>query len=140
MKYYIRLLAFATIFTSCTKDCANADLEGKWVLVDVQCYCGRTDEDLTKNSIVFGIADSTATIINNEAPYDNVWIRSAVYDVSIKNDSLRLTGTFLNEPAKSLGYLTSIYKIEGATLTLSFDPLPNFIDDEFTLIYNKRLL
>lgn len=140
MKNHILLWVFAAILVSCTKDDSNADFDGKWVLVDVQCYCVSTDEDLTKNSIVFNIADSTATIINNEAPDENVWIPSAVYDVSLKNDRLTLTGPFQIEPAKSMGYLSSMYKIDGATLTLAFDPLPNFIDDEFTLIYKKRLL
>lgn len=139
MKNLILLCICIAALVSCTKDADdnNAGLEGKWILVDVQCYCVIMDTDLTRNQLMFDTAVSTATFINNEAPDDNVWIRSDTYDFSIEKDVLKLTGSFQNEPAKSSGSLSSTYKIEGNTLTLYFDPKPNFIDDEFTLIYKK---
>lgn len=137
MKNLIYLFACIILMASCDKDLDDQDvsLDGKWILTDVQCYC--TKMGITKNTLTFNTADSTATFVNNEAADENVWIRSGKYDFSINNDSLKLIGSFDNEPAKSSGHLGSIYSIKGHILTLAFDPLPNFIDDEFALIYSK---
>ncbi len=141
MKTRILLLFSMAVLLSCDKDTDddNVALEDKWTLVDAQCFCASTGDDLSKNILVFNTADNIATFSNNEASDDNVWIPSATYDFRIKSDSLKLIGKFDHEPAKSSGFLSSLYKIKGNTLTLVFDPMPSFIDDEFTLIYKRQI-
>jgi len=126
---------------SCDKDSddLNASLNGKWALIDVQCFCGITENDLSKNTLVFDSTENTATFANSEDPGASIGFRRGTYDFSISNDSLKFIGSFDYEPQKSLGYLSGAYTIKSNTLTIAFDPMPGFIDDEFTLIYKKRI-
>jgi len=139
MKNLIWLLACIVVTSSCDKDHddQNARLEGTWVLTDRQCFCGEPEADLTNNTLTFNNMNGTAVFENKVDPEDNGYFLGT-YNFSVVNDSLKFMGSFDFEPSKSSGILTSIYSIKGNTLTLDFDPLPRFVDDETRLLYVKR--
>ena len=125
----IVLFLVVGLLGSCSKDKNDEDLslQGNWILTDVMCFCGPSEEDLSKYTLQFDVKKSTVTIVNgNKENSGNEWLESGTFSFTLENNIIRIEGS-----------PDGIYEIKGNVLQMSFDPIPAAVDDEFTLMYKK---
>ncbi len=113
----------ALFLASCTKDhddVINVELEGKWVLTDVSCFCGFGEGyDFSGHKIIFKASDLS---IENSGEYEFLNNASGSYTV----DGNLIT---LNNGKQYT------YVIEGTTLKLTYVDDPGIADDEVLMVY-----
>jgi len=123
MKRITTILLLALFLASCTKDTddvINVELEGKWVLTDVSCFCGFGEGyDFSGHKITFKASDLS---IENSGEYEFLNNASGSYTV----DGNLIT---LNNGKKYT------YVIEGTTLKLTYVDDPGIADDEVLMVY-----
>ena len=111
------------LLISCTKDfddVIHVELEGKWVLTDVSCYCGFGENpDFSGHKITFKGSNLN---IENLGEFEFLSDAAGIYTV----DGNRIT--FKNGAQYT-------YVIQGTTLKLTYVDEPNIADDEVLLVY-----
>lgn len=117
------ILLFALLFASCSKDnddIINVELEGKWELVDVLCYCGFGENpDFSGHKITF---EGSSLAVENTGEFK--FLNDAAGKYTVNGNLITM---------KNGDQYT--YIIEGITLKLTFVYNPEMFDDEVLLIY-----
>jgi len=114
------------LFFSCSSDNEEirsiTDLEGKWTLTHVTCFCGfGNNPDFSGHKLTF---DGETLKVQNTGDYK--FLTTAAGDFTINGDVI----TFKDGNKFS-------YELKGEVLKLTFVDDPAIADDEIYLVYNK---
>ncbi|MFH6602640.1 hypothetical protein ACEZ3G_04070 [Maribacter algicola] len=120
----ITTILLATLFlVSCSDDLddvINVELEGKWVLTDVLCYCGFGETpDFSGHKITF---EGSSLMVENTGEFE--FLNDAAGNYIVDGNLITL---------KNGDQYT--YTIEGTSLKLTFVDEPGIADDEVLLVY-----
>jgi hypothetical protein len=129
MKKLVFCLLFVGMLFSCEDSDDNTttltELNGKWELQNVSCYCFFPDDfDFSQHKIDFNSDDRILTVENSSETF--FISGSGSYDFLIENNKISI---------KDIGEFT--FEIKGDLLVLSFVDNPDIADDEITLTYKK---
>ncbi len=123
MKRITTILLLLLFMASCTKDnddVINVELEGKWVLNDVSCYCAFGENpDFSAHKITFEGSD---LMVENTGEFE--FLNNAAGSYTVDGNLI----TLKNGSQYS-------YVIEGTTLKLTYVDNPGIADDEVLLVY-----
>ena len=126
MRKVISLLVILLAFVNCSSDddIINPELDQKWVLNNVTCFCFFGDDfDFTTHRLSFNTSEGIVVIENSE---ENSFIAPAgTYPYSDNGEVIEIDGKQFR------------YEIKGNTLTLNFVDNPNIADDEISYFYTK---
>lgn len=126
MKRIAALLVLLIFIASCTKDnddVINTELEGKWTLTNVSCFCGFGENpDFSTHKITF-----EGSNLNVENSGENQFLSNAAGSYTVDGNVITL---------KSGAQYT--YVIKADTLELTFVDNPQIADDEIFLEYLKN--
>jgi len=125
MKRITAILLLILFLASCTKDnddVINVELEGKWVLTDVSCFCGFGENpDFSGHKITF---EGSSLIVENTGEFEFLSNVSGSYTVEGNLITLKNGAQYT-------------YVIEGTSLRLTFVDDPGIADDEVLMVYVK---
>lgn len=126
MKRIIFLLVIAALMVSCSKDnddVLNTELDGKWVLFNVSCYCGFGDNpDFSSHKITFNEGNVN---VENSGEFQFLIDATGVYTVKGNLITLKNGQKYT-------------YAIKSNTLELTFVDVPGIADDELFLEYSRN--
>ncbi len=118
------ILILTLLFVSCSKDnddVINVELQGKWTLTDVLCYCGfEPDTDFSAHEITF---EKSNLIVSSSENLQ--FLSSGSYTVNGNRITLQNGDQYK-------------YVIKGNSLQLTFVDEPNIADDELLLVYERN--
>lgn len=125
MKKVTAILLVIVIFISCTKDnddVINIELEGKWTLTNVLCYCGfGEDPDFGGHKISFEGSDLK---VENTGEFEFLTTAEGAYSVNGNVITLKNGSQYT-------------YVVKGDILKLTYVDEPGIADDEILLEYLK---
>jgi len=125
MKRIAAILVLFVVIASCTKDnddVINTELEGKWTLTNVSCFCGfGQNPDFSSHKIIF-----EGSTLNVENSGENQFLTNAAGSYTVAGNLITL---------KNGAQYT--YVIKGDTLELTFVDNPQIADDEIFFQYIK---
>lgn len=125
MKKLTLILVLAILMTSCTKDnddVLNTELEGKWILTNVSCFCGFGDNpDFSGHKITF---KSGSVNVENSGEFQFLTNATGIYTVNGNVITLK-NGQQYN------------YVVKSDALELTFVDEPGIADDELFLEYRR---
>ncbi|MGB5555761.1 MAG: hypothetical protein WBM83_13980 [Flavobacteriaceae bacterium] len=125
MKRITTILLLFIFMISCSKDAddvINVELEGKWTLAEVYCYCGFTDNtDFSTNKITFA-----GSILSVENSGEYQFLSNAAGNYTVDGNLI----TFKSGQQYS-------YVVNGTLLELTFVDDPGIADDELLLVFEK---
>ncbi len=123
MKRITTILLATLLLVSCSDDLddvINVELEGKWVLTDVLCYCGFGENpDFSGHKITF---EGSSLMVENTGEFE--FLNNAAGNYTVGGNLITL---------KNGDQYT--YIIEGTSLKLTYVDEPGIADDEVLLIY-----
>ena len=123
MKRIATILLMTLLLVSCSKDnddVINVELEGKWVLTDVSCFCGfGEDPDFSGHKITF---EGSNLMVENTGEFD--FLTNAAGGYTVDGNLITLSNG-----------AQYTYVIEGTSLRLTFVDDPGIADDEVLMVY-----
>ena len=126
MKRIAAILVLFIVIASCTKDnddVINTELEGKWILTNVSCFCGFGENpDFSTHKITF-----QGSNLNVENSGENQFLTNAAGSYTVNGNIITLKGG-----------AQYTYVIKDDTLALTFIDNPEIADDEIFLEYLKN--
>jgi hypothetical protein len=125
MRKIATILFAVFIFVSCTKDhndVINTELEGKWTLTNVSCFCGFGENpNFSNHKITFA-----GSILNVENSGENQFLTDAAGSYTVNGNVITLKN------GQQYTYVIIENKLE-----LTFVDQPNIADDEIFLEYER---
>ena len=123
MKRIATILLMTILLVSCSKDnddVINVELEGKWVLTDVSCFCAFGENpDFSGHKINF---EGSSLGVENTGEFEFLTGASGNYTVEGNLITLKNGAQYT-------------YIIEGTSLRLTYVDNPEIADDEVLMVY-----
>ena len=125
MKRVVVIALLCLVCASCTKDnddVINTELQGKWTLTNVSCFCGFAENpDFSGHKITF---EGSSLDVENEGEFQFLTDAEGSYTVDGNVITLKNGRQYT-------------YVVKGDTLELTFVDEPNIADDELFLEYER---